>query len=254
MSILLSGDFHANEKNELKFITKNTLLKKYQQAKYDEIKYQIILGDGGFLWHGNEEREAKNFKKLAERSFPVLCVIGNHEPVLGRNDLQEVDIGIGEKVIQIKKEKPFVAYLKRGKIYKIENYKFLVLGGALSIDKEFRKPDKSWWENEYWSEDEKNELLAKIEKEKRFDYVLAHTGPGKINRIISPYKLVSSNKKFFDEVALLNEKIDEMISCKQWFCGHWHTDIYYYEKNLKRGYQYLYEKTALMTDKEIEVM
>jgi hypothetical protein len=150
MSILLSGDFHANEKNELNFITKNALLNKYQQVKYDGINYQIILGDGGFLWPGNEERDAKNFKKLAERPFPVLCVIGNHEPVLGRSDLQEVDIGIGEKVIQIKKEKPFTAYLKRGKIYKIESYKFLVLGGTKKNKKEFRKPNRSWWENEYW--------------------------------------------------------------------------------------------------------
>jgi 3-oxoacid CoA-transferase subunit A len=254
MSILLSGDFHANEKNELRFITKNALLKKYQQAKYDEIKYQIILGDGGFLWPGNEERETKNFKKLAERPFPVLCVIGNHEPVLGRSDLQEVDIGIGENVIQIKKEKPFVAYLKRGKIYKIESYKFLVLGGALSIDKEFRKPNRSWWENEYWSEGEKNALLSKLKKESHFNYVLAHTGPGRINRIINPYRTLVHNKKFFDEVALFNDKIDEIIFCKQWFCGHWHTDVYYYDKNLKRGYQYLYEKTALLTDKKTEVM
>ena len=255
MSILLSGDFHANERNELNAITKIALIKKYQK-KYDDIKYHIILGDGGFLWPGNEKREEKNFKKLAERPFPVLSVIGNHEPILGilgHPDLEEVDIGIGEKVIQIKKEAPFVAYLKRGKIYNIENFKFLVLGGALSIDKEFRRPNLTWWENEYWSEDEKNELLLKLEKEKHFDYVLTHTGPNRINRAINPYKPVFLIRKFFDEVALFNEKVDEMISCKQWFCGHWHTDVYHYEENLKRGYQYLYEKTALLTNDRIEV-
>ena len=256
MSILLSGDFHANEKNELNVITKIALIKKYQK-KYDDIKYHIILGDGGFLWPGNEKREEKNFKKLAERPFPVLSVIGNHEPILGilgHPDLEEVDIGIGEKVIQIKRENPFVAYLKRGKIYNIENFKFLVLGGALSIDKEFRRPNLTWWENEYWSEGEKNELLLKLEKEKHFDYVLTHTGPSRINRTINPYKPAFLIRKFFDEVALFNEKIDKMISCKQWFCGHWHKDVYHYEENLKRGYQYLYEKTALLANDKIEVL
>jgi len=252
MSILLSGDFHANARNELDIITKSALLKKYKKTKYGKIKYHIILGDGGFMWHGNVKTDLYNYKELAERPFPILCVIGNHEPVLGCPDLPEIDIGIGEKVIQIKKENPFTAYLKRGKIYKIENHKFLVLGGALSIDKEFRVPNISWWENEYWSESEKNELLLLLKKKKRFDYVLSHTGPTRINRIINPYKLAGIMPKFFDEVAAFNEKIDEMITCKQWLCGHWHTDKYYYDEYLKRSYQYLYEKTALLTDEGIE--
>jgi hypothetical protein len=66
--------------------------------------------------------------------------MGNHDPVLGRSDLPEIDIGIGEKVIVVNKENPFVAYLKRGKIYKIEDHIFLVLGGALSINRENNVP------------------------------------------------------------------------------------------------------------------
>jgi hypothetical protein len=57
--------------------------------------------------------------------------------------------------------------------------------------------------------------------------------------------------KFFDDVAFLNERIDGTITCKQWFCGHWHVDKYYYCENLKRAYQYLYRKTALMEGDEI---
>jgi hypothetical protein len=66
------------------------------------------------LWPGNEKGDAYIYKTLAFRPFPLLCVIGNHEPVLGRQDLPKVDIGIGEKVILVK-EKPFVAYLRRAK-------------------------------------------------------------------------------------------------------------------------------------------
>jgi 3-oxoacid CoA-transferase subunit A len=257
MSILFSGDFHANSKNELNQITKEALIKKYQQERYDNIKFHIILGDAGFLWPGNYKADMDNFNVLNQRPFPILCVIGNHEPILGMSDVpgtssqiyKEVDIGIGEKVYQIQ-DKPFIAYLKRGKIYYINGYKFLVLGGALSIDKDFRKPNISWWENEYWSEQEKHDVFLLLETENNFDYVISHTGPYRVNsEVFSKFKGYFRN--FFDEVAALNEKIDGMITCKQWFCGHWHNDVYHYDNNLNRGYQFLYEKTALLTNEEI---
>ena len=181
MSILISGDFHANASNELFIITKKTLLEKYQQDKYKSINYHIILGDAGFLWPGNEKHEAINFWALAQRPFPVLCVMGNHDPVLGRSDLPEVDIGIGEKVIMIKNIEPIVAYLKRGKVYKMEKHKFLVLGGALSVDKKFQQDNNTWWKQEYWSKTEKTKLFNMVKKDNQFDYVLSHTGPNTIN-------------------------------------------------------------------------
>jgi hypothetical protein len=134
MSILISGDFHANAEKELFFITQKTLIEKYGRDQYDTIKYHVILGDGAFLWPGGEENDRINYWALSQRPFPILCVMGNHDPVLGRSDLPEIDIGIGEKVIVVNKENPFVAYFKRGRVYSIEDSKFLVLGGALSID------------------------------------------------------------------------------------------------------------------------
>jgi hypothetical protein len=162
--------------------------------------------------------------------------------------LPEVDIGIGENVIVVNREYPFIAYLKRGKIYNIENYKLLVLGGALSIDKKFRVPNKSWWKNEYWSEEEKDTLFKLLKKEKNFDYVLSHTGPSRANDVVKTPNPILDLPMFFDEVAALNEKIDGKITCKQWYCGHWHKDQFYYDKKLKRGYQYLYYETAIIND------
>ena len=95
MSILISGDFHNNARGELDYITREYLIKQYGQNLFDRINYQIILGDGGFLWPNYEDEEAWNLEVLSERPFPILCIIGNHEPVLGRPDLPELDIGIG---------------------------------------------------------------------------------------------------------------------------------------------------------------
>jgi hypothetical protein len=250
VAVLLSGDFHANAANELTRITKRALVGAYGQALFNEIRYHVVLGDGGFLWPGNEKGDAYIYKTLAFRPFPLLCVIGNHEPVLGRQDLPEVDIGIGEKVI-IVNEKPFVAYLKRGKVYTIDGFIFLVLGGALSIDQKFRKKGISWWEQEYWSAEEKELVMKLLKRNRRFDYVLSHTGPDRINQTLFQNRADRYLPKFFDEVAALNEKIDGMVACKGWFCGHWHKDKYYYDVELKREYRYLYSSTAVLRGDEV---
>jgi len=183
MSILLSGDLHANSAGEISQITKRNLKKRYRSEKYSRINYHIILGDGGFMWTGNYIKDIQNYEILRKRKFPILCVLGNHEPIYGMTNLSEVDIGIGEKVYQIY-DNPFVAYLKRGKIYHIDGFKFLVLGGAFSIDIGRRTPGLSWWKEEYWSEEEKKALFKLLKKENEFDCVLSHTGPDSINKII----------------------------------------------------------------------
>ncbi|MDR1972376.1 MAG: metallophosphoesterase, partial [Treponema sp.] len=251
MAILLSGDFHANAVQELTRITKRTLVTKWGRDLFNEIRYHVILGDGGFMWPGNEKGDACNYKTLAYRPFPVLCVIGNHEPMLGRTNLSEVDIGIGESVLLVRDKNPFVAYLKRGKVYTIDGFKFLALGGALSIDKAYRRPGLSWWEGEYWSSAEKDEVFRLLKGQKNFDYVLSHTGPDRVNRILFQEERGAYHPKFSDEVAALNEAIDGKIACKGWFCGHWHKDRQYFDEEMKREYRYLYDTTALLREGEL---
>jgi len=251
VSILISGDFHADVAGELYCVNKKTLKRKYGHEKYGGINYHIILGDGGFMWPDNEVNELKYYQVLAKRSFPILCVMGNHDPVLGCSDLPEIDIGIREKIIVVNKENPLVAYLKRGRVYTIENNTFLVLGGALSIDKEIRKLKKAWWKEEYWSEKDKNDLFDMLKTNTHFDYVLSHTGPSRINQTINPLRPIGRMPLFHDEVAALNERIDGIITCKQWFCGHMHRDSYFYDTNMQRSYQYLYRTTVLLSGDEI---
>ena len=242
MSILLSGDFHANAVGELSILTKKSLLAKYGAEKYRTIKYHIILGDGGFLWPGNDRTDLYNYRTFTQRAFPVLCVIGNHEPMLGMT-LPEEDIGIGETVYLVNK-KPYIAYLKRGKIYLIDGFKFLVMGGALSIDKGFRIPGRSWWKEEYWSDTERKALFELLDTDNEFDYVLSHTGPDNINNKLFK-SIFNGSIKFTDEVAVMNDAVDSKVRCKGWFCGHWHQDKIYNDDR-KRFYQYLYNNVELL--------
>jgi 3-oxoacid CoA-transferase subunit A len=254
MSILFSGDFHAGEAGELSSVTKKMLLKKYNREMFSRIKYHIILGDGSFLWQGNYKTDFFNYKALAQRPFPVLCVIGNHEPILGMKNLNllEVDINIGETVYQINSV-PFVAYLKRGKVYTIDGFKMLVLGGALSIDMDQRIPGISWWKEEYWSENERKDIFSLLENKNVFDIVISHTGPQHINRILFE-SLMIHDQKYSDEVAILNDDIHKLIQFKEWWCGHWHQNRYYYDKTTRRGYQYLYRATKIIDKIENQIV
>jgi hypothetical protein len=243
MSILLSGDFHANARGELSILTKEHLCSKYSAEQFNRINFHIILGDGGFRWPGNEDVDAFNLQSFAARPFPVLSVIGNHEPMLGMT-LPEADIGIGETVYLVYK-KPLVAYLKRGRVYHIDGFKFLVLGGALSVDRAYRTPGKTWWQEEYWSMQEKSALHELLDADYEFDYVLSHTGPARINQILFTGAL-SSSRKFSDEVAMLNDTVDSRIRCKGWFCGHWHTDRIFVDNDKHCAYQYLYRDVELL--------
>jgi hypothetical protein len=243
MSILLSGDFHGNAAGELSILTRKHLRSKYGDEKYKTINYHIILGDGGFLWPGNARVDAHNYRVLGQRPFPVLSLIGNHEPMLGM-DLPEADIGIGETVYLVNK-RPLVAYLKRGRVYRIDGFKLLVMGGALSIDKQYRVPGASWWKEEYWSAREQSDLFALLALDSDFDYVLAHTGPDSVNfRLFGSF--FPGSPKFDDEVAKLNDAVDARINCGGWFCGHWHQDWIYRDEEKRRAYRYLYRDVELL--------
>jgi len=243
MSILISGDFHASAGGELFLINKKTLIRRYGHEKYGGIKYHIILGDGEFILPNNQKTDIRNYEILAKRSFPILCVIGNHEPILGMSNVPETDIGIGETVYKINDE-PFVAYLKRGKAYTIDGFRFLVLGGALSVDKDYQQSKKTWWELEYWTEKEKQDVFKLLDNEKSFDLVLSHTGPHHINKILFMDK--KDNQYIIDEVAKLNDDIHGRIHFHEWWCGHWHRDRYFYNTETNRGYQYLYRTTKII--------
>ena len=249
MSILFSGDFHANSRGELRNITKDALLNNFGGEIYNSINYHIILGDCGFLWPDNEEGDKKNYEVLAERNFPILCVMGNHEPIYGVKKKQEIDMGFENTVYKIN-DNPLIVFLKRGKVYTIEGIKFLVLGGALSIDKYRRTPNRSWWEQEYWSKKEKKELFELLENDNIFDCVISHTGPWHINvRLFHrsyPLSIGGNYDKVFDEVSKLNDEVHNNIQFREWWCGHYHNDIYHYNKNPKHSYQYLYYTTKIM--------
>ena len=66
--------------------------------------------------------------------------MGNHDNYDIIEKLPEIEM-FGAKVLKVSDN---VFYLKRGEVYHIEEKQFLVLGGAMSDDKVWRKPHESW--------------------------------------------------------------------------------------------------------------
>ena len=103
----------------------------------------------------------------------------------------------------------------------------------MSDDKAWRKPHESWWKQEEWSEGEKESCFSKIKENKKFDYVLSHTGPSKGIALTDDFFCNEENLKLLqrDSNVVFNDKIDSVIRYKKWFFGHWHSDWGYEHYN-----------------------
>ena len=137
--------------------------------------------------------------------------------------LPEVEM-FGNKTLKVSTN---IYYLKRGHFYNIEEKSFLVLGGAESQDKERRKLNVSFWKQELMSDQEEYDCLKRIEEHgSKVDYILSHTGP------IEGIALIESScdnpeyREFYreDKTVRFNDKINEIMSYKKWFFGHWHDE------------------------------
>ena len=197
---------------------------KKLQADYKRISTVIILGDFGLPWYKcpvdengiqpTDPTEKYLLKWYKNKPFTILAVMGNHDNYDMIANLPEVEM-FGSIVLKVSDN---IFYLKRGEVYKFEGKSFLVLGGAMSDDKVYRTPHKSWWKQEELSLEEKEHCIEKIKQYGcSFDYVLSHTGPRKGISVFD-------DSEIKDTTVAFNDEVEAIISYKKWFFGHWHSD------------------------------
>ena len=253
--IYITGDTH-NTTDMSNLSSKNMkLCCMEQKTDYKNISTAIVLGDFGLPWssdciideagiHPSNHTDRYLLKWYNQKPFKILAVIGNHDNYDLIEQLPEVEM-FGAKVLKVSEN---IFYFKRGEIYTLENKRFLVLGGALSDDKVWRKPHESWWSQEEWSEKEKADCLEKIKKDNcSLDYVLSHTGPSEGIALTDSYFSNPENRIQLhkDSNVLFNDEIDSMISYKKWFFGHWHSD-WGYENYWNSKYVPLYHQGIVL--------
>ena len=181
----------------------------------------IVLGDTGINYFLNEyDTECK--KRLNNLNIKIFSIRGNHEERPENiNTYKEIEMFDGK--VFIEEEYPNLIFAKDGEIYNINNKSFLVIGGAYSVDKEYRLTyGYHWFKDEQLTKEEMKDIYNKV-KGKHFDVVLSHTCPLKYEPIemfltgIDQSKVDKTMERFLD-------KIEEVIEYDKWYCGHYHTE------------------------------
>lgn len=241
MAIYVTGDIHGGI--DIQKLSKKNLKKK--DIELTDKDYVIILGDFGLPFFDKEVNERKGeysywINWLSKKPCTILWVDGNHDN-FNYWEKQPVAEWNGGKV-QIHPKAPNVIHLMRGEIYEIEGKTFFAFGGAASHDKEYRKPDISWWKQETASQSEIDNALENLNNYyNKVDYVLTHTPPSDIVRkyIIADYQ---------DRTAEFLTEIEHKIDYKAWFCGHVHMDISFLTQKLFIRYK------SIMNINEVQKM
>ena len=204
MAIYITGDTHGN-------IDCQKFNNPYFPAA--EGDYVIICGDFGAVWDGTE-KEQKLLDWYNDKPWTTLFCDGNHDnfDLLSKYPVEEWN---GGKVHRIR---PKVLHLTRGQVFTIEGKTFFVMGGASSIDKEYRTEGLNWWAEEIPSLHEMDEGFANLEKVGyKVDYVITHSAPTTVLTSINPtYKP--------DAVTKYLANIQQMTKYTHWYCGHYHTN------------------------------
>ena len=134
--------------------------------------------------------------------------------------------------------RPHVIHLMRGQIFDINGLTFFCMGGARSIDKEYRLTGISWWPQEEPSWTEMDEGLSNLEAHNNtIDFILAHTAPGAIAQI------VVNGYGYANEP--LNSYLNMVVSqttFKKMFIGHFHIDRIVHER-----FHFLYDDIVEIT-------
>ena len=101
----------------------------------------------------------------------IFFIDGNHENFEMLNNMPLVEY----KEALMHRIDEHIFHVLRGEIMTLENKTFLCIGGAVSIDKMYRKPYVSWWPEEKITIHDIDNALCNLEKaNNKVDFVVTH--------------------------------------------------------------------------------
>lgn len=205
------------------YITGDTHREFYRLHNIEKNKNNIliILGDTGINYY-LDERDKTLKEQLNSYNIKLFCVQGNHEERPENiSTYKEIDM-FGGKVF-IEEAYPNLIFAKNGELYDIDNKKVLVMGGAYSVDKNYRIIYRyPWFKDEQLSKEEMDNILNKY-KGQHIDIVLSHTCPLKYEPTEVFMKGIDQSNVDKSMENFLY-KVEESIDYDKWYCGHYHTE------------------------------
>lgn len=203
----------------------------------------IIAGDACFNYY-LDWRDTRMKRRAQAIGCNFYCVRGNHEA--RPENISGMVKKFNDNVcgfVYMEEEYPNIMYLIDGSTYMIDGYRILILGGAYSVDKEYRKlMGYSWFEDEQLSGSEMLEIQEQVTG-KSFDAVIAHTCPYSWR----PTDLFLSGIDQSKVDSSMEIWLDNLLSCKitykTFICGHYHDD-----RQLAKGAYMLFQNVKQLRD------
>ena len=194
---------------------------RLNNIKFNNDDMLIILGDVGINYFLNEE-DIRLKEYLNRLNIRLFCIRGNHE------ERPENIISYKEKEmfggkVSVEDDYPNLIFAKDGEEYNIGGKSVLVIGGAYSIDKEYRLLyGHKWFQDEQLNDEEMDNIFNKV-RGRHYDIVLTHTCPYKYE----PREMFISSinqSKIDKRMEHFLDIIEENINYNKWYCGHFHTE------------------------------
>ena len=212
--IYITGDKHGDYNDIFYFCY------KYKTTRNDIL---IILGDSGINYY-LDDRDYILKNSLLQLPITLFCIHGNHEerPNLIKSYKKKKYF---DSYVYYEEDYPNILFAIDGEIYNINNKKTIVIGGAYSVDKEYRITNGYKW---YSSEQPNNIIKNKVRNNLKnnnneIDIILSHTCPYKY----LPYEAFLSNidqSKVDNSTEFFLDEIEENNIYNIWYCGHFHID------------------------------
>lgn len=216
-TFFITGDCHGD------FRKIDFFLENHKTSKED---YMIILGDAGInYWLGKTDQKTK--RHLSELPLSFLIVHGNHEERASRIDSYK-EKRWHQGIVYYEEEFPDILFARDGEIYDFNGKWGIAIGGAYSVDKEYRLATGLPW---FESEQPSAEIKSYVEEQLKnhgwtVDYVLSHTCPSSLEPTDLFLDFVDQDKVDKSTEEWL-ERIHSRLQYEKWYFGHFHENRHY---------------------------
>ena len=227
----ITGDKHRNFENVKCFC------RDMKTRKKDVL---IILGDAGFNYF-EDFRDDKLKKEVSELNITLFCLHGNKESRPQNIGTYGIRSFCGGKVYYEPKY-PNIFFAIDGEIYTFEGKKYMVVGGAHSVDKNrCLEEHQPYWEDEMPDDATKVKVEEHLaEQNNRIYGMMTHTCPiqylptemfmsTRQNAELKRKPSIEKSKNIFKpDIDRTTEEwlgnLERKLDYEVWYCGHYHID------------------------------
>ena len=222
MAVFVTGDLHGGLD-----------IQKLRDWEADErltrSDFLIVAGDFGYPWDFSPE-ECEEVAWLESRPYTLLFVDGNHERYdhWAERPYEEWHGGMTQR---LSPDSP-IRRLCRGEVFDLGGASIFTMGGATSVDRDWRHPYIDWWPVELPDERNFQQAHERLDAtDWQVDYVVTHTCASRM-LATTLFPAPSCENPDIDRLTDFLDELEDRLSYKRWYYGHFHRDMDVDEKHV----------------------